>query len=222
MRRALFLPLLALLAGTVGGAWGQGIYTCVDARGRRLTSDRPILECLDREQKELNSSGTVRRTLAPPLTAAERAVLDERERRAAEERQRQAEEKRMQRALVTRYPNQGVHDGERAKAVKSVEESMASAERRILDLREERKQLVAESEFYKGPELWPAKLKRQFEERYEQEGAQQRFIAGQEEEKRRINTRFDEEMVRLRVLWAQANGTAAAAATQAAPLPLRR
>ena len=28
---------------------GGGIYTCVDRNGRRLTADRPVPECLDRE-----------------------------------------------------------------------------------------------------------------------------------------------------------------------------
>ena len=42
------------------GRWRQdrsqeavgGIYTCVDATGRRITSDRPIMSCIDREQRE--------------------------------------------------------------------------------------------------------------------------------------------------------------------------
>src|ERR1035437_9053119 len=46
-----------------------GIYTCTDARGRKLNSDRPIAECSDREQKILNPSGTVRAKVAPTLTA---------------------------------------------------------------------------------------------------------------------------------------------------------
>ena len=28
-------------------ATGGSIYTCIDAQGRRITSDRPIAECLD-------------------------------------------------------------------------------------------------------------------------------------------------------------------------------
>jgi len=213
------LPVLALLAVLAGSAWAQGgIYTCVDAKGRRLTSDRAIAECMDREQKVLNSSGTVRRVVPPSLTAAERAAQEERERKLAEERQRQAEEKRMQRALLARYPRPELHDAERVKALRSPEEAIASAERRIHDLLQERKQLVAESEFYQAQELWPAKLKRQFEESYQQEGAQRRFIAAQQEEKRRINERFDEERVRLKVLWAQADGRAAVLAPASAPV----
>jgi hypothetical protein len=40
------------IALAVGSVWAQspsigGIYTCVDAKGRKLTSDRPIAECAD-------------------------------------------------------------------------------------------------------------------------------------------------------------------------------
>ena len=51
----------------------SGIYSCVDAQGRKLTSDRQIAACVDREQRVLNPSGTVRARLAPTPTAT--AVL---------------------------------------------------------------------------------------------------------------------------------------------------
>lgn len=213
------LPALAVLAGLAGSAWSQGgIYTCVDAKGRRLTSDRPNAECLDREQKVLNSRGLVQRTLPPSLTAAERAALEEQERRAADERQRQAEEKRLQRALLTRYPNQAVHDGERAKALQTVQEAIAAGQRRIGELRAERAKLNTETEFYKSPASYPVKLKRQIDDLEHQLALQQRSVATQEEEKRRISARFDEELARLAVLWSQAQGTAAASAPSAAPM----
>jgi len=70
-----------VLAAWLPGAWAQaGIYTCVDAKGRRLTSDRPILDCLDREQTELSSSGKVVRKLGPSLTGEERAIEEEKQR----------------------------------------------------------------------------------------------------------------------------------------------
>ena len=56
----------ALLVG--GGVWvaahaqGSSIYTCVDSKGRRLTSDRPIVECLDREQHQLGNTGKLQLT----------------------------------------------------------------------------------------------------------------------------------------------------------------
>src|SRR5215213_6766850 len=131
MSRALrHLALACLVTGLAAAAWGQSnIYTCVDAKGRRLTADRPIADCLDREQKELNSNGTVRRTHGPSLTATERAAQEERNRKATEEQQRVAEEKRIQKLLVARYPTQAVHDAERAKALRSVQDAIASGQR---------------------------------------------------------------------------------------------
>lgn len=209
------------LAAALGPAWGQGaatagpgIYTCIDAKGRRLTSDRPILACIDREQQELNPSGTVRRIVPPSLTAPERAALEERQRLEAAERQRELEERRVARALLTRYPNQAAHDAERARALQAQQDVIAAGQRRIVELSAQRRDLDRESEFYPSPAQWPPSLKRLIEENWQQVGAQQRFIAAQEEEKRRINARFDEELARLKLLWAQRGMLAAPSAAQ--------
>lgn len=115
------LAFACLLTGALGTALAQtGIYTCVDAAGRRLTADRPIAQCSDRIQHELNPSGTVRRAVAPTPTAAERAAKEAQERKAAEETQRLAEEKRVQKLLLMRYPNQAAHDADRAKALANI------------------------------------------------------------------------------------------------------
>ena len=67
--------LAAGLAGTAlaadPGKSAGGIYTCVDAYGRRITSDRPIPECMDREQRQLSSSGVTRRVLRPEPTVSQ-------------------------------------------------------------------------------------------------------------------------------------------------------
>ncbi|MBI3368521.1 MAG: DUF4124 domain-containing protein, partial [Burkholderiales bacterium] len=39
------------------------IYTCIDDKGRRLTSDRPIAECLAREQQVRNRDGSVKQVV---------------------------------------------------------------------------------------------------------------------------------------------------------------
>src|SRR3954469_22295393 len=90
-----------LLLAAAGAACAQaGIYVCVDGKGRRITADRPIPECSDREQKELRPTGTVLRVVPPTPTAAERAAQEQQEQKAAEERQRVAEQKRLQKLLV--------------------------------------------------------------------------------------------------------------------------
>jgi hypothetical protein len=192
-----------LSAGLLAQAWGQGIFTCVDAKGRRLTADRPIAECIDREQTELGPTGLVKRKIAPELTAVERAAAEEKARKSVEERNRLADEKKRDRALLTRYPDRAAHDKERAASMALADEIIATANRRNIELVAERQRLDAELEFFKGdPSKVPAKLKRQIEENANSMLAQKRFVAGHEEERRRVSARYDEELARLQQLWA--------------------
>ena len=76
--------LTAVLVGLSVPAGAQSsIYTCIDAQGRRITSDRPIPQCLDREQRELSRSGIVpissSQDTAGPMarTVADAAVLQD-------------------------------------------------------------------------------------------------------------------------------------------------
>lgn len=202
------LGAIAAAAGTMAWAQAQpvqgGVYTCIDAKGRKLTADRPIVECIDREQKVLNPSGTVRAKVGPSLTAQEKLELEQKEKREAEERSRSAEEKRRDRALLTRYPNKGVHDQERAEALAQIEAVAKAATIRLTELTRQRVAIDEEMEFYKkDPSKAPAYVRRQLEENTQSQSVQKRFIAEQEAEARRLNARFDDELVRLRQLWAQ-------------------
>jgi hypothetical protein len=208
---------MRLAAGVVFGAgvsavWAQGIYTCTDRQGRKITSDRPIIECIDREQKELNPSGTVRRRVDPSFTAQEQAERDEEARRVAAEEARIREERRRDRALLTRYPSLEVHARERAEALGQIDAVILAAKKRTDELAEQKRQIDTEYEFYKkDPSKAPNSLKRQREDNDRSVTIQAKFIADQDGEKRRVNARFDEELVKLKELWAaQAAGRAAA------------
>lgn len=214
--------LVATLTTIAGQAGAEGIYTCVDSRGRRLTADRPIIDCIDREQSELSTGGLLRRKIGPSLTADERAAEEEKQRRLDEERNRIAEEKKRERALVTRYPSRAVHEKERADALALVDSVTAAAQKRTRELLAQRKFLDGEVEFYQlDPSRMPVKLKRQLEEVDVQLAAQKRFLADQDVEKVRVNARFDEELSRLKVLWTQmgAAPTTVARAASAAGRP---
>jgi hypothetical protein len=194
-----------IFAASLSGAWAQGgIYTCVDAKGRRLTSDRPIMDCIDREQTELSPNGKVLRRIGPSMTAEERAIQEEKQRKAVEEKARLEDEKRRDRVLLSRFPDRAAHDKEREIAVGVIEEVIKAAQRRVSELHWQRKKLDAELEFYKGDARQaPAQVKRQIEENEQQVAAQKRFIANQQEEMKRINARFDEELARLNPLWSR-------------------
>ena len=199
----------AVVLATLGtdSAWSQAtsaasIYTCVDRNGRRLTADRPIAECLDREQRELSPSGMTRRQLGPSLTEHERAALEAQRRREAEARSRELEERRRERVLTTRYPDKATHDVERFAAIQQLDDVTATAEKRMAELKEQRKALDVEMEFYKrDPARAPMFLRRKIAENEDSIAEQLRFIAGQDQEKRRVHQRFDVELAQLRKLW---------------------
>ncbi len=203
--------VLLLCAGALP-AWAQApapsaptsnVYTCIDAKGRRLTADRPIADCADREQRVLGPSGTERERLGPTLTEHERAARDAQRRKELEERARLADERRRERALVARYPDQAAHDAERAAAQEQVDEVTRVAQKRIVELLEQRKKLAGEMEFYKkSPAQAPMHLRRAVAENDDQIAEQERFVANQAQEKRRVNQRFDAELLQLRKLWA--------------------
>lgn len=200
-----------LLLAAAGAALAQkpanspGIYTCTDARGRTLTADRPIADCVDREQRELGPSGNVRRRLEPTYTAREQAEREDRERQAQLQAARLQEERRRERALLIRYPTQAAHDRERAEALVQIDAVITAARKRLSELAEERRKIDDELEFYaKDIAKAPDSLRRKVDDNTKSTAVQNRFIADQDDEKKRVNARFDEERVRLRPLWAGA------------------
>lgn len=197
-----------LVPGAGPLAWGQAaggrsIYTCVSASGKTLTSDRLIAECSGREQRILNPDGSLNRIVPPTLTAEERAVVNERERIAAEARAARLEAARRDRSLLTRYPNEASHARARASAIDSVRRLLQASEARLVELAKERKPLLADAEFYVGKVL-PPQLKAQLDANDVSTEGQRSQIEAQKGELARINKNFDEELGRLKRLWAGA------------------
>jgi hypothetical protein len=193
-----------LACAAVTPALGQpaagGIYTCTTPDGRRLTSDRPIPECMTREQRVLNRDGSVRGVYPPSLTADERAEREARDRAAQAEKLQQQDAVRRDRNMMARYPNEGVHHKAREAALDTVRVAMKNSENRIRELAQERKPLESEAEFYAGKTL-PPKLKQQLEANEVAIEAQRVAIQNQEAELTRINKLYDAELDRLKKLW---------------------
>lgn len=206
-----FATSLALLT-CVGNAQAQqkpdavsnspGIYSCVDSRGRTITADRPIADCTDREQRELNPSGTTKRKVDPTLTAKEQADREEKDRQAQAALLRAQEERRRERALLIRYPTPAAHDRERADALAQIDAVIQAARKRVGELAMDRKRIDEELEFYsKDVSRAPSSLRRELDDIQQSTSVQNRFIADQEDEKKRVNARFDDERARLSKLW---------------------
>lgn len=207
--------VVAVLTATSGAQTGPGptpqIYTCTDASGRKHTSDRPIVECNDREQTILNPSGTVKARIGPVLTPFEQSQSEARLRAEQKERALKEEEKRMDRALLIRYPNLTAHQKAREDAVAQVMLVKQVAAARQKDLLVERTKLTDEMAFYaRNPGKAPAKLQRQLAAVTETLAEQERFLTEKDKEIQAVNTRFDEERQRLEPLW-QANPVPAVA-----------
>jgi len=212
--RAALLGRAALLSAIAGLSAAQAqppakegsrgaIYTCTTLDGRRLTSDRPIVECSTREQRILNADGSQRATLPPAMSPEERAAQEARERKHAADRAAQLDAVRRDRNLMQRFPNEAAHMAARSAALDDASKAMVISERRIKDLAQERKPLQDEAEFYKGRAL-PAKLKQQMDANDAAVEAQQQLIENQKAELVRINSRYDLELARLKRLWSGA------------------
>jgi hypothetical protein len=212
--RPMLSPRFALAAATCGAlalvlalkpqaVLAQSIYSCVDSSGKRLTSDRPIRECHTREQRVLNSDGTVKTILPPSMTSDERADHEARERKEVQQQTAQQEALRRDRNLMRRYPNEASHRKAREGALDDVRKSLDRSEQRLSDLASERKPLTDEAEFYKGKAM-PPKLRQQMDAIDAGVDAQRSLVQNQESELVRINALYDVELTRLRRLWAGA------------------
>ena len=193
------MPLPAALAQATGAA-GNGIYSCTDARGRRLTSDRPIIECLDREQRVMNNDGSTRATLPPSMTANERAAVEEAQRQKQAEESARKDTIRHDRNLMARFPNEAAHNKAREAALDSLRDALKVSEKRLADLEQERRPLLVEAEFYKTKAM-PPKLKSKLEYIEVAADAQRTLVVNQQAELVRINDLYDDELARLRKLW---------------------
>jgi Domain of unknown function (DUF4124) len=197
-----FAVLVTLSCGSLA-AHAAAIYTCTDASGKRLTSDRPIPECNAREQRQLNADGSIKRVVPPTMSMEEQAEFDARERLASQKRLAEMEYVRRDRNLRIRYPSEAAHQKARTAALDDVRRTLQLSQKRLESLELERKPLLDEAEFYKGRAM-PSKLKQQLDGIDATAEAQRELMQNQRAETLRIDATFDAELVRLRALWAGA------------------
>lgn len=179
------------------------IYICIDAKGRRLTSDRPIMDCQDREQRVLNSSGTFKQRIGPVLTAKEQQEQEQAKLAALAEAEKVADEKRRSRALLVRYPNKAAHDKQRAESLATVDATIDAAKKRITELEQQRDDLAAEVKKL-GPEAKvPAGLRGRVNNNDQNLKAQRRYLSDQEQERQNLVDKYDDELRKLQQMWSE-------------------
>lgn len=185
-------------------AWAQpsGIYTCVDAQGQRITADRPISACRDREQRVLSPSGIERARLGP--VRSEHEVAEQRKAEAAElRRQQQAQDVlRREATLLARYPDRASHDAERQQQALPFVALMDLAQAQLQARQALYQQLSADIARYQAngqqvPQQLPVDLRKA----QEAVAAQEAFVGSVQADSDKLQRRFDEELSRLEVLW---------------------
>ncbi|HEY5325084.1 MAG TPA: hypothetical protein VIK58_19820 [Caldimonas sp.] len=189
------------------------IFQCVLADGRKVTSDKPIAECMNvgKPQRELNKDGSEKAIVEAPPTEDEKAEREKIRRQREAERTAYEIEVRRDRDLLKRFPNEAAHGKAREKALDDVGGSVRNSEARIKLLLQERKPLLDEAEFYVGKSL-PHKVRLALDANDASLEAQRSLVQNQQIEVVRINALYDAELARLRRLWAGAVlGTAGAA-----------
>ncbi len=201
---ALWLACASMTANAADATVSKpGIYVCVDSHGRKITSDRPIPECLDRDQRLLNSDGSQKGVHERYMTATERSAYEDEQRRKQQEAVARMDAVRRDRNLLMRYPNEAAHEKARASALDDVRTSIEISKKRLIDLERERKPLLSEAEFYANKKL-PAKLKRSLDDNEASAEAQKTLIQNQEVELSRVTALYDTELIKLKRLWAGA------------------
>jgi hypothetical protein len=197
------------------------VFSCIDGNGKKHTSDRPIPDCNDRDQRLLNRDGSFNKIMPPPPTADETAEMEAKEREANAQRVARNDAIRRDRNLVARFPDAETHNKARAKALDDVRSSVRVSQARVALLTAERKPLLEEAEFYVGKSK-PSKLALALDANDATLEAQKALIQNQQIEEIRINALYDVELARLRRLWAGAPaGSLGPAPSAAAAPPLR-
>ncbi|MEP6607450.1 MAG: hypothetical protein ABJA83_02090 [Burkholderiaceae bacterium] len=149
----------------------------------------------------MNRDGSVRRVLARPLTVEEQRARAVEAKKKLEEDERQLAQRRRDKSLLEAYATDEEIEAVRAKSLESSNQLIARASQRLSGLRDQRKKLDDEAEFYKKRVL-PDGIKRSYVSIDQQLSAEEKVIQDARNEILRINERFDLEKKRFRELLA--------------------
>jgi hypothetical protein len=124
------------------------LYKWTDSNGKVHYTDKLPTESAGRASEELNKHGTVMRKNAAPMTAEERAEVEQERKRRLEEAAAAKEQRRKDLALLNTYSTERDIEEARARALKANEDAIKDAERKLAEARKRGDKLRGEAEFY--------------------------------------------------------------------------
>ncbi len=181
----------------------QPIYSCEDADGRVISSDRPIPSCARRTMRELNNDGTVRRVIPPPLTKDQEREQARLERlRQDEEWARKVQQSRDRNLLLT-FEDEHALESMRRRGLADIDHEIRLATHRILTIDKELKAAQQAAETWKSERPgrpMPFAYQQRITDAANSILAEDALITDRKAERERFNSRFDADAKRLREL----------------------
>ncbi len=217
--------LLALILGAIAvAAQAQvkaQVYTCTTATGRKITADRPIPECMDREQRELQTSTGRVNIVKPKQTEAERWAEREAQKQAERDREAALQQQRRDQQLLARYPDEAALEEKRSYMLDEIKKRWAPTLEEQAEIDARRKEISAAAELRrktgKAADFSTAKEAVQLERRTLQ---LRPMMEKAHADLDRVNQEMDADLARLRYLRGQAQSARAIAlGLQPAPSP---
>ena len=194
-RAKLLALLLATLTGTSALAAGN-FFCCNDASGKQVCGDILPQACYGRAYRELGSNGQTIRTVDAPLTAEQRSQREAEEEKRKREEEKRKEQQRKDQALLNTYGNEQDIELMRKRAEGDVLKAIANAEKKIVEIRQQRKKFENEAEFYKKKTL-PHEVKKGLADADSDINSQEVFIAEKKKELEVIHAKYDEDKRRF-------------------------
>ncbi|MEW5888760.1 MAG: hypothetical protein AB1768_06860 [Pseudomonadota bacterium] len=146
---SLLLGALVAAAPALAGS----TFCCADASGRQVCSDILPPQCYGRAYREISERGITTRRVDAPLTPEQRARKEAELKARQEEERRLLEQRRKDMALLNTYSSEQEIDGMRDRKLADIAAGMKQIEAKRAELLKKRKQLQAETEFYRNKPL---------------------------------------------------------------------
>lgn len=168
-------------------------YCCQDpASGRRTCGDNLPEICRGRSHKVLDAAGNTLREVGPPPTAEQKTQAQAEAQRRQDEAAALREQRRRNQALLATYSSVQDIDDARSRSEAEVFASIRAVEAQIATLRQRRKKLENETEFYRKKTL-PPEVAKGLQDADFAIQAQTDLLAAKNKELEAVRARYDED-----------------------------
>ena len=172
------------------------LYCCQDANGKQVCGDILPQACYGRAYRELGSNGLTIRIVDAPLTAEQRVQREKEEEKFRREEEKRREQQRKDQTLLNTYGTEQDIELMRKRAEGDVLKAIANAEKKIAEIRQQRKVFENEAEFYKKKTL-PLDVKKGLADADSDINSQEVFIADKRKELKVTHEKYDEDKRRF-------------------------